>query len=130
MSSRPESLQTEFDFVLPKGYVDKDGNLHKKGTMRLATAADEIAPLRDPRVRQNQAYLTVILLARVVTKLGTLSGSDINPGVIEDIFSVDLAYLQALYRRINENASTEVTATCPECGTKFEVDTVAGMGGS
>jgi|SRR5579884_1873552 hypothetical protein len=128
MSPRSETLQTEFEFVLPRGYVDKDGNVHKRGTMRLATAYDEIAPLRDPRVRQNQAYLTIILLARVITKLGSLS--DINPGIIEGIFSSDLAYLQALYRRINENTSTEITVTCPECGHKFEVDTVAGMGES
>jgi len=127
MSPR-ETLQTEFDFVLPKGYVDREGNLHKRGTMRLATANDEIAPLRDPRVRQNQAYLTIILLSRVITKLGTVS--DINPSVIEGIFSTDLAYLQALYRRINESPNLDVTATCPECGAKFTVDTVANMGGS
>ena len=127
MSPR-ETLQTEFDFVLPKGYVDREGNLHKRGTMRLATANDEIAPLRDPRVRQNQAYLTIILLSRVITKLGTLG--DINPGVVEGIFSTDLAYLQALYRRINESPNLDVTATCPECGNKFTVDTVANMGGS
>lgn len=128
MSPRSEGLQTEFEFTLPKGYVDKDGNLHKKGTMRLATAMDEIAPLRDPRVRQNQAYLTIILLARVITKLGTLS--DVNPGILEGIFSSDLAYLQTFYRRINENASTEIPVTCPECGHKFDVDTVGEMGGS
>ncbi|MGH2458739.1 MAG: phage tail assembly protein [Chloroflexota bacterium] len=127
MSPRGESLQTEFEFVLPKGYVDKEGTLHKRGTMRLATAMDEIAPLRDPRVRSNQAYLTIILLSRVITKLGTVS--DINPSIVEGIFSADLAYLQTLYRRINENASTDVSATCPECGHKFEVDTVAAMGG-
>lgn len=126
MSPRGESLQTEFEFTLPKGYVDKDGTLHRKGTMRLATAIDEIAPLRDPRVRQNQAYLTIILLSRVITKLGTLS--DVNPGVVEGMFSADLAYLQALYRRINENASTAITATCPECGHEFEVETL-GVGG-
>jgi len=126
VSPRSESLQTEFEFTLPKGYVDKDGTLHRKGTMRLATAIDEIAPLRDPRVRQNQAYLTIILLSRVITKLGTLS--DVNPGVVEGMFSADLAYLQALYRRINENASTAITATCPECGHEFEVDTL-GVGG-
>ena len=128
MSPRLEGLQTEFEFVLPKGYVDHEGNLHKKGTMRLATANDEIAPMRDPRVRQNQAYLTIILLSRVITKLGSLA--EVNPSTIEGIFSSDLAYLQTLYRRINENASTEVTATCPECGHKFDVDTVADMGGS
>ncbi len=122
MSPRAESLQTEFEFTLPKGYVDSEGNLHRKGTMRLATAIDEIAPLRDPRVRQNQAYLTIILLARVITKLGTTS--DVNPGVIECLFSSDLAYLQALYRRINENASTAITAACPECSHEFEVETL------
>lgn len=126
MSPRSEGLQTEFEFTLPKGYVDKDGNLHRKGVMRLATAIDEIAPLRDPRVRQNQAYLTIILLSRVIAKLGTLS--DVNPGVIEGMFSADLAYLQALYRRINENASTAITTTCPECGHEFEVET-AEVGG-
>jgi len=78
-------LQTEFPFVLPKGYVDREGNVHRDGTMRLATANDEIAPLRDPRVRQNEAYMTVIVLARVVTRLGTLS--DVNPGVIESLFA-------------------------------------------
>ncbi|MSQ26607.1 MAG: phage tail assembly protein [Dehalococcoidia bacterium] len=123
-----EKLQTDFEFVLPRGFVDREGNLHKRGVMRLATAMDEIAPLRDPRVRQNQAYLTIILLSRVITKLGSVS--DVNPSVIEDIFSTDLSYLQTFYRRINENASTAITATCPECSHKFEVDTVAAMGGS
>ena len=125
MSGHSNGLQTEFEFTLPKGYVDAEGNLHRKGVMRLATAIDEIAPLRDPRVRQNQAYLTVILLARVITKLGSLP--DINPGVVEGLFSSDLAYLQALYRRINENGSTVITAACPECGHEFEVQTL-GMG--
>jgi len=123
-----EKLQTEFEFVLPKGYVDSEGRAHRRGKMLLATAIDEIAPLRDPRVRQNQAYLTIILLSRVITQLGTLT--DINPGIVENIFSTDLAYLQTLYRRINENASTAVNATCPECGHHFEVDIVANMGES
>lgn len=128
MSSRGGGLQTEFDFVLPKGYVDREGNVHKRGVMRLATANDEIAPLRDPRVRQNQAYLTIILLSRVITKLGSIP--EINPSIVEGVFSTDLAYLQALYRRINENPSTDVNATCPECGHKFVVDSVANMGES
>lgn len=119
MSPR-EALQTEFEFTLPKGFVDKDGNLHRKGVMRLATAIDEIAPLRDPRVRQNQAYLTIILLSRVITKLGTLS--DVTPGTIEGLFSADMAFLQALYRQINEAGSTTITATCPECGHEFDVE--------
>ena len=92
-------METEFEFELPKGYVDKNGDVHKRGTMRLATAADEILPLRDPRVQQNAGYLTIILLSRVITRLGTLSS--INTHVIEGLFTMDLAYLQDLYQRIN-----------------------------
>ena len=101
-------LQTEFDFVLPRGYVDNNGTLHKKGRMRLATAMDEIAPLRDPRVRANQAYLVIILLARVITQLGTVEV--IETGVVENMFSADLAYLQDFYRRINEFGDDESAA--------------------
>lgn len=114
------TLQTEFEFTLPRGYVDKEGNLHKLGLMRLATAADEIFPLKDMRVKSNQAYLVIVLLARVITKLGTLP--DINTGVIEGLFSADLAYLQEFYRQINENGSSLMMATCPECNHNFAVD--------
>jgi hypothetical protein len=114
------NLQTEFEFALPRGYVDSEGNLHKQGTMRLATAMDEIAPLRDQRVKGNQAYLAVILLARVITRLGSLS--DVNTGVIEKLFSADFAYLQDFYRRINENGTATVATACPECKHEFEVD--------
>jgi hypothetical protein len=93
-------LQTEFDFTLPRGYVDREGNLHKSGRMRLATAMDEIAPLRDPRVRSNEAYLVIILLARVISRLGSLDHIDTD--VVESLFSSDLAYLQDFYRKINE----------------------------
>ena len=118
-------LQTEYKFTLPRGYVDGEGNLHREGVMRLATAMDEIAPLRDPRVRANQAYLTIILLARVITKLGSLP--DINTGVVEGLFSADLAYLQDLYQRINEPDAATIAATCPSCGHSFELDvTTAG----
>lgn len=120
------TLQTEFEFTLPRGYVDKEGNLHKKGVMRLSTAMDEIAPLRDPRVNANEAYLAVILLSRVITKLGELC--DINPGVIEGLFTADLSYLQDFYRRINEEGSTTCSVTCPECSAEFEVD-VGHLGG-
>ena len=114
------TLQTEFEFTLPRGYVDKDGNLHKQGTMRLATAMDEIVPLRDLRVKSNQAYLAVILLSRVITKLGSLP--DVNTGIMENLFSADFAYLQDFYRRINENGTAKISATCPECNHDFEVD--------
>src|SRR5437588_11851596 len=99
-TAKTGGLQTEFEFTLPRGYVGSDGTLHKKGRMRLATAIDEIAPLRDPRVRSNQAYLVIILLARVITQLGTLEA--IDTGVVENLFSADLAYLQDFYRKINE----------------------------
>lgn len=120
-------LQTEFEFTLPKGYVDKDGNLHKKGIMRLASAKDEIAPLEDPRVHRNKAYLVLILLSRVVTKLGDLK--DITPNVIENLFSSDLAYLQDFYRRINSNGHARMAVMCPECEHEFEVDEVLLNGG-
>lgn len=92
-------FQTEVEFELPKGYVDEEGTLHRRGVMRLATAADEILPLRDPRVQNNEAYLAVIVLARVIVKLGTLS--DIHTGTIEGLFASDLAYLQRLYEQLN-----------------------------
>jgi hypothetical protein len=92
-------FQTEIEFELPKGYVDEAGTLHRRGTMRLATAADEILPLRDPRVQQNDAYLAVIVLARVITRLGALP--DVHTGVIEGLYASDLAYLQRLYERFN-----------------------------
>lgn len=93
------AFQTEIEFTLPKGYVDPDGNLQRSGIMRLATAADEILPLKDPRVQQNPAYLTIIVLARVITKLGSLA--DVNTKVIEGLFASDLNYLQQLYEKLN-----------------------------
>lgn len=119
------TLQTEFEFTLPRGYKDPEGRVHRQGVMRLATAIDEIAPMRDPRVRNNQAYLVIILLSRVITRLGDLR--DINPGVIENLFSADLAFLQDFYRRINETGASLVDAICPACQHRFEVD--AGMPG-
>ncbi|MCM3702379.1 hypothetical protein [Paenibacillus macerans] len=113
-------LQTEFSFTLPKGYVDEAGTLHKQGTMRLATAADEIAPLRDARVQQNPAYLTVILLSRVVVSLGGLSM--ITPRVIEELYTSDFAYLQEMYNRINQSGSNTVHAKCPKCEQPFDVE--------
>ena len=92
-------IQTEFEFTLPKGYVDSDGNLHRKGVMRLSRAIDEITPMRDPRVIANDAYLTVVILSRVITRLGTLP--TVSSGVIEELFAADLAYLQEFYGIIN-----------------------------
>ena len=112
-------MQTEFEFELPKGYVDMEGNLHKRGKMRLATAADEIVPMRDPRVQQNPSYLSIILLTRVVTQLGTLPV--ITNEVIEGLFTMDLAYLQDMYQRINMADMPSYRVTCPHCGKEHEV---------
>jgi hypothetical protein len=113
-------IRTEFEFVLPKGYLDQEGTLHRDGVMRLATAADEILPLKDPRVQSNPAYLVVILLARVIKQLGSLEA--INPKVIEGLFAGDLAYLQEFYNRINANGTRVMKLVCPHCQQGFEVE--------
>ena len=110
-------LKTEYEFILPRGFVDKDGNVHKEGVMRLANAKDEIIPLNDMRVQRNRAYLIIVLLSRVITKLGNLN--EVNTGVIENMFSSDLRFLEEMYNRINEDEAT-VQVTCPECNATFE----------
>ncbi|MCQ8771279.1 hypothetical protein [Streptomyces telluris] len=112
-------LRTEFDFELPHGYVDAAGTVHRRGAMRLATARDELSPLIDQRVRENPAYLGVVLLSLVITRLGTVS--DIHAGVVEGLFATDLAYLQDFYRRINGLDSGHGAVACPSCGTSFAV---------
>jgi hypothetical protein len=113
-------MQTEYAFTLPRGLVADDGSVHREGTMRLATARDEIEPLRDPNVRQNEAYLTVLLLSRVVTRIGEVS--QITPNVIEGLFAADFDHLQRLYERLNTDGDTVGNITCPECSHAFEVD--------
>lgn len=122
----PETLRTEFDFVLPRGYVDDTGTLHRNGTMRLATARDELLPLHDDRVRENPAYLTVVLLARVMTRLGNLEGDAVRANVVEKLFASDLAFLQDLYRRINTEGHTRAAVSCPACHERFTVDLAGG----
>lgn len=112
------ALQTEFEFVLPKGYIDDNGAVHREGIMRMATALDEIEPLRDPRVRNNEAYLVIALLSRVITRLGTLP--KVTPKIIENMFSADIAFLQDLYRQINELEDRTIVVICPQCGHEFE----------
>ena len=114
------ALQTEFPFTLPRGFLDAEGNLHREGVMRLATAFDEIAPMKDPRVQSNPGYLVIILLSRVVTRLGSLE--HLNPKVIEGLFAGDLAFLQDLYRRVNEHGHNRVSVSCPHCQGDFEVE--------
>lgn len=119
-------MQTEFPFVLPRGYLDSEGILHRNGVMRLATAYDEIAPMKDPRVQTNPGYLVVILFSRVITRLGELT--TVNPKIIESLFSADLAYLQDFYRQVNEAGNSRVGVSCPHCDGKFEME-LSGLGG-
>ena len=123
---REEELRTTFEFVLPRGYVDPSGTVHRTGTMRLATARDELLPLHDDRVRANPPYLTVVLLARVITRLGTLTDEAVNASVVENLFASDLAFLQDLYRRINSEGHTLAAVTCPACNERFSVDLAGG----
>jgi hypothetical protein len=113
------SVQTEFEFVLPKGYIDEDGNVHRHGVMRMATAMDEIMPLRDPRVRDNEAYLVIVLLARVITSLGDIE--KITPRIIENMFAADIAFLQDFYQQINELEERAMLTVCPNCDHEYEV---------
>lgn len=123
-SGERDSLRTEFEFELPRGYVDRAGTVHRHGVMRLATARDELVPLHDDRVRENPAYLTVVLLARVITRLGSID--DVHAGLVENLFASDLAFLQDLYRRINSEGHTRAAVACPACRHEFEIDLAGG----
>jgi hypothetical protein len=120
MTAPSTTLRTEHAFTLPRGYAGPDGVVHRDGVMRLATARDEIEPLRDPAVRQNEAYLTVLLLSRTVTRLGDLP--EVTPAVVEELFAVDFDHLQRLYERLNADAELVGHISCPACSHEFEVD--------
>ncbi|MEV6757232.1 hypothetical protein [Streptomyces sp. NPDC051214] len=120
----PRALRTEFPFQLPRGYVDEAGTVHRDGVMRLSTARDELIPLRDVRVQENPAYLSVVLLGRVITRLGTLPS--VHDGTVENLFASDLAFLQDFYRQINAEGHTRAAVQCPHCSEPFEVE----LGGS
>ena len=111
---------TEFEFELPKGYIDDYGNVHRVGRMRLANAKDEIAPLSDPAVRENKAYLVILILSRVITSLGEIE--IVTPEIVERLFSADISYLQDFYQKINTDGDAVVPAKCPSCGHAFEVE--------
>ena len=119
-----QPLRTEFNYELPRGYVDQDGTVHKAGVMRLATARDELLPLYDARVQENAAYTTVVLLGRVITSLGTLGA--VTSGMVENMFASDVAFLQDFYRRINAEGHTRIAVTCPECSHRFTADLAGG----
>lgn len=114
------AIQTEFEFELPRGYLDGSGAVHRTGAMRLATARDELAPLIDLRVKENPAYLTVVLLGLVVTRIGPVT--DVHAGIIESLFAADVAFLQDFYRRVNSEGHTRADVSCPSCAATFEVD--------
>ena len=124
LAESPHLLRTEVEFTLPVGYVDRAGALHRQGVMRLATAADEVQPLQDPRVIANQAYVGILLISRVLVRLGSIS--PVPSSVVEGLFSADFAYLQDLYVRLNEPGGTLADTRCPECGAQFTID-VAGV---
>jgi hypothetical protein len=127
MTKEPFELRTEFAFTLPRGYVDASGEVHRDGVMRLARARDELVPLHDDRVRENPAYLTVVLLARVIDRIG--DNTDVHPGIIENLFATDLAFLQELYKRINTEGHTRAMVTCPACKHEITVDLAGGRPG-
>ena len=114
-------MVTEFPFTLPRGYVDSEGETHREGTMRLSTAMDEIAPIKDPRVQTNPGYLSIILFSRVIVRLGEIT--HINPKVIEGLFAADMSFLQDFYSRINQNGHSRLGVICPQCEARFEVET-------
>ena len=119
------AFKTQFPFRLPRGYVDPEGNVHRDGVMRLATARDEILPLQDYRVQSNRAYLVIVLLSRVISKIGDVP--HITADTIENLFSTDLAYLQEFYRKINEEGGTpKHHVACPNCQHEMDVDMVTG----
>jgi hypothetical protein len=124
LAEAPHLPRTEVEFSLPVGYLDHSGSLHRQGVMRLATAVDEILPLQDPRVQVNAAYVGVLLLSRVLVRLGSIS--PVPTSVVESLFSADFAYLQDLYMRLNEPGGTLADTRCPSCGAQFTVD-VAGV---
>jgi hypothetical protein len=113
-------MRTEYPFTLPRGYVDAAGNVHREGAMRLATARDEIEPLRSAEVKQNEAYLSVLLLSRVVTRIGEVT--EVTPDVVEGLFAADFDHLQRLYERLNTDGESVGSVTCPSCAESFEVD--------
>ena len=113
-------MKSEYAFTLPRGYVDAEGQVHREGTMRLATARDEIEPLRQVEVRQNEAYLSVLLLARTITRICDVT--DITPDLVENLYAADFDHLQRLYERLNTDGEVVGSVTCPQCSNTFDID--------
>ncbi len=113
------SAMYSYNFSLPRGYPDAAGQVHKNGTMRLATALDEIEAVADRQVQANPATLPLVLLSRVITRLGDLPG--VTPQVVGGLFAADLAYLEDLYLRLNSYGQVRLETVCPNCGGAFQV---------
>lgn len=128
LSPPEQGLRTEYPFVLPRGYVDEQGQVHRDGAMRLATAKDELTAHAEPQVRQNPAYLSIYLIMRTVSRLGGIP--TVDRFVVEHLFASDLAFLQDLYRRINQQGHTEADVACPACGHQFLVDVSGDLTGT
>ncbi|MFE4538003.1 hypothetical protein ACFRKB_23460 [Streptomyces scopuliridis] len=123
-SREDHGLRTEFEFELPRGYVDEAGTVHRYGAMRLATARDELRPQIDLRVKENPAYLSVVLLSQVITRIGSIT--DVHAGIVERMYATDVAFLQDFYRRVNSEGHTRAAVTCPHCEGGFEIDLSGG----
>ncbi len=123
-SGGQQAPHAEFDFELPRGYLHTDGTVHRHGRMRLATARDELRPQIDLRVKENPAYLSVVLLSQVITRLGDLTS--VHAGLVENMYATDIAFLQDFYRRINSEGHTRAGVTCPSCSASFEIDLAGG----
>jgi hypothetical protein len=115
-----KEIYTEFDFILPRGLVDNAGNVHRQGVMRLATAKDEIYLQKNRDAQENSAYAVIVMLSRVITKLGNLT--EINTNLLENLFTQDLAYLREFYNRINQHGDAYIPVQCPQCNTNFQVE--------
>jgi hypothetical protein len=113
-------LDTEFDFILPRGLIDEEGGVHRQGVMRLATAKDELSVQKDRRVKDDPAYGVLVMLSRVITRLGSLSA--ITPELLEGLFTLDLAYLREFYNRLNQQGDVYIPVECPQCSSQFTVE--------
>jgi len=114
------NIHTEFDFTLPKGLLDAEGNLHRQGLMRLATAKDEIIVQKNRAAQENTVYAAIVMLSQVITRLGNLT--DITPNLLENLFSRDLAYLREFYNQINQQGDAYIPVQCPQCNSSFQVE--------
>jgi hypothetical protein len=117
---RKENLQTEFEFTLPRGLIDAQGHVHRQGIMRLATARDEIAVQRDRSAQEHPPYGTLVMLSRVILRLGSLNS--VSPKLLEGLFTRDIAYLRELYNRLNQQGNVHIPAECPQCNSQFAVE--------